>query len=497
MMRRQEATQSPMFSKSITLSDRIPERHLLRRVKASIDFDFVYHEVEQLYGAVGHPSVPPPIILKLMVVLVLYNVRSERELMATLPLRLDWLWFLGYDLESETPNHSVLSKARARWGAKLFETFFQRVLEQCIQAGLIDGRQVFVDSSLIDANASIDSLFDKKKATAELRRRLDEQGPTPEGDASAEQSEVESKPADEVKPKPAEDQDKGKTARYRSSTDPDATGAKHRGDKMRPRYATHRMIDASSTVITATAIGPGHQNEAELLVPLIEQHEKRTEAKVETLTADGKYGVLGNLVACEERSIITYVVPFRDNHTTRGGMFAECDFRYDPQSDTYRCPAEQQLKRAAYRPDRDAYKYTAPRQACRVCLLRSHCTTAKRAPRSILRHVKQELIDRCRKQARSDKGRAALKSRMSRMEGSFAQSTRLGYKKARWRGLNRMRIQDLLIATMQNCLILLRSLAPLPEKTAKRISFTFVRLRKLLMNMLTPSSITPTVPTFA
>lgn len=494
MMRRQEPTQSPMFSKSITLSDRIPERHLLRRVKASIDFDFVYHEVEQLYGAVGHPSVPPPIILKLMVVLVLYNVRSERELMATLPLRLDWLWFLGYDLDSETPNHSVLSKARARWGAKLFETFFQRVLDQCIQAGLIDGRQVFVDSSLIDANASIDSLFDKQKATAELQRRLDEPD-GPKAHDSGEPSQSESKPADEAKSEPAGEQDQGKTARYRSSTDPDATGAKHRGDKMRPRYATHRMIDASSTVITATAIGPGHQNEAELLVPLIEQHERRTEAKVETLTADGKYGVLGNLVACDERGIITYVVPFRDNHTTRGGMFAECDFRYDPESDTYRCPAEQQLKRAAYRPDRDAYKYTAPRQACRVCPLRPHCTTAKGAPRTILRHVKQELIDRSRKQARSDKGRAALKSRMAWMEGSFASSTRLGYKKARWRGLDRMRIQDLLIATMQNCLILLRSLASLPEKTAKRLSFTFVRLRKL-MDMLTPSSITPTVPAF-
>jgi transposase len=495
MMRRQEPTQSPMFSKSITLSDRIPERHLLRRVKGSIDFDFVYHEVEALYGAVGHPSVPPPIILKLMVVLVLYNVRSERELMATLPLRLDWLWFLGYDLESETPNHSVLSKARARWGAKLFETFFQRVLDQCIQAGLIDGRQVFVDSSLIDANASIDSLFDRKKATAELQRRLDEPE-SPKGGDSREPSQSESKPADETTSAPAGDQDQGKTARYRSSTDPDATGAKHRGDRMRPRYATHRMIDASSTVITATAIGPGHQNEAELLVPLIEQHERRTEAKVETLTADGKYGVLGNLVACEERGIITYVVPFRDNHTTRGGMFAECDFRYDPESDTYRCPAEQQLKRAAYRPERDAYKYTAPRQACRVCTLRSHCTTAKKAPRTILRHVKQELIDRCRKQTRSDKGRAALKSRMAWMEGSFASSTRLGYKRARWRGLDRMRIQDLLIATMQNCLILLRSLASRPQKAARRLSFTFTRLRKL-MNMLTPSSITPTVPGFA
>ena len=70
----------------------------------------MYAEVADQYGIKGNASVPPPVILKLMLLLVLYNVRSERELMQTLPERLDWLWFLGYDLDSELPHHSVLSK---------------------------------------------------------------------------------------------------------------------------------------------------------------------------------------------------------------------------------------------------------------------------------------------------------------------------------------------------------------------------------------------------
>jgi hypothetical protein len=59
--------------------------------------------------------------------------------MDTIPLRLDWLWFLGYDLDSEVPNHSVLSKARARWGVEAFRSFFERVVWQCVEAGLVDG----------------------------------------------------------------------------------------------------------------------------------------------------------------------------------------------------------------------------------------------------------------------------------------------------------------------------------------------------------------------
>ena len=72
--------------------------------------------------------------------------------MTTLPLRLDWLWFLGYDIEDDIPNHSVLSKARTRWGVNAFKRFFDIILQQCVEAGLIDGNKAFIDSSLVDAD---------------------------------------------------------------------------------------------------------------------------------------------------------------------------------------------------------------------------------------------------------------------------------------------------------------------------------------------------------
>ncbi|MBL7225406.1 MAG: transposase [Desulfobacteraceae bacterium] len=114
----------------------------------------IYDEVKDSYGYKGNVSVPPPVILKMMLLLILYNVRSERELISTIPERLDWLWFLGYDLEDEIQDHSVLSKARTRWGVKAFKNFFERIVWQCVKACLIDGRKVFVDASLIDADAS-------------------------------------------------------------------------------------------------------------------------------------------------------------------------------------------------------------------------------------------------------------------------------------------------------------------------------------------------------
>ena len=89
--------QDKLFITSFNLDKRIPKDHILRKIAEKIDFDFLYKEVKDTYGSNGNISVPPPVILKMMLLLVLYNVRSERELMNTIPVRLDWLWFLGYD----------------------------------------------------------------------------------------------------------------------------------------------------------------------------------------------------------------------------------------------------------------------------------------------------------------------------------------------------------------------------------------------------------------
>ena len=91
MMGRQPNLQQKLFYDRIRLDQRIRSDHVLRQIAQHIDFDFTYSQVQDTYGANGNVSVPPPVILKMMLLLILYNVRSERELLATIPERLDWL----------------------------------------------------------------------------------------------------------------------------------------------------------------------------------------------------------------------------------------------------------------------------------------------------------------------------------------------------------------------------------------------------------------------
>jgi transposase len=139
MMGRQPKVQKRLFYTKFNLDRRIRKDHILRKIDKHINFEFIYEQVKDTYGSKGNVSVPPPVILKMLLLLILYNVRSERELMGTIPERLDWLWFLGYDLDDQIPDHSVLSKARARWGVAAFKAFFEHIVWQCVDAGFASG----------------------------------------------------------------------------------------------------------------------------------------------------------------------------------------------------------------------------------------------------------------------------------------------------------------------------------------------------------------------
>ena len=438
MMGHQPPHQNKLFVTSFNLEKRIRNNHVLRKITEKIDFDFIYAEVKDSYGVNGNVSVPPPVILKMMLLLILYNVRSERELISTIPERLDWLWFLGYDLDDEIPNHSVLSKARARWGVKAFRSFFERIVWQCVQVGLVDGKKLFVDASLIDADASNNSVVDTKrlkrylnKGYRRLEKRLDD-------------LQVE-------KTTPA-------NARFISTTDPDASVTRHSGSKSKLRYKTHRGVDAKNEIITATEITAGSTDDGDVLEHMIDSHEHNTQNKVDTVVADSKYGKVDNFLRCYDLQIKPHIPSIEQTHRGSGrrkGIFPKEAFTYDPDTDTFLCPAGQLLRKRMYHKKRKHYEYKAPAETCAQCPLRERCTRSKNG-RTLKRHVRQDHLETMLKEAKSAQARKDLKDRQHICERSFAQSKRYGYKRARWRRLWRMQIQDFLIAAIQNITVLIR-----------------------------------------
>jgi len=445
MMGRQQRVQRKLFYTKLNLDQRVRKDHILRKVNTYIDFDFIYNEVKDRYGIKGNVSIPPPVILKMMFLLIFYNIRSERELVLTIPERLDWLWFLDYDLDDDIPNHSVLSKARVRWGSGAFKTFFENIVWQCVQAGLVDGSKLFMDSSMVQADASNNSVVNKES----LKRYLNKGYQV-----------LEARLEEEQRFSDSDDEPKSGSAnrKYISTTDPDASVTRRGKGRSKLQYQIHRGVDKKCEVITATEVTPGEVHEAHRLESLIDSHQNNTGRKVETAVADSKYGTIENYLSCQDRGINAHINSLEQTQKgsgTKKGIIPKESFLYDADNDVFICPDGQTLKRRKYFKKRKHYEYIASASTCNNCQLKEKCTKAK-SGRTLKRHVRQDDLDFMLNQANSREAKRDIRTRQHLMERSFARGTRYGYKRARWRRLWRVQIQEYLTASIQNIMIIVR-----------------------------------------
>ena len=148
------------------LSERVPKQNLYRRLGELLDWDFLYEQTRALYSHTGQPSLDPVVFFKLMLVSRLENLVSDRRLIEHCSLRLDILYFLGYEVAENLPWHSTISRTRQLYPAAVFEHLFDHVFAQCVAAGLVTGHTQAVDSAPVKANASLESLCEKQAADA-------------------------------------------------------------------------------------------------------------------------------------------------------------------------------------------------------------------------------------------------------------------------------------------------------------------------------------------
>lgn len=424
--------QNELFNYRVNLEERVRLDHPLRRIHAILDLSFVRPLVGRFYGSNGHVSLDPIVLMKMMLLMFLDDIASERELVAVIAERLDYLWFLGYGLDDEVPHHSVLSKARARWGSEVFCQLFVRTVEQCVAAGLVDGKKLHLDSSLVRANASKDSIV---KASPELVAALRQ--------AYAQQ---------EQKLEPLGSQMVNAT--HVSTTDPEATLGKGGGSAASQlSYKHHRAVDDTQGVITAVKTTSGYCGDAGQLPGLVEQHERNAGSPAGTVIGDKHYGTSENYRYCQQHQIIAHLGQVQPQIKGYPPSF----FVYEPEPDRYRCPAGHYLYYHNFKKDDQLIEYKIEQASlCAGCELRAQCTKSK-AGRSVSRPLFSELVEAGREQAQSPAAYRDRRRRKYLMEGSFADAANNhGFKRARWRGLWRQQIQDWLIAAVQNLRILMK-----------------------------------------
>ena len=156
MMGFKERAFAPLIA--VSLEELVPQDHFYRHLQKVLDLSFVYDLVRASYAMVGRPSIDPVVFFKLQLVMFFEDIRSERLLMRQVADRLSVRWYVGYDLGEQLPDHSSLSKIRLRYGLSVFRRFFEAIVEQCHKAKLVWGKELYFDSTQVNANADLDSL---------------------------------------------------------------------------------------------------------------------------------------------------------------------------------------------------------------------------------------------------------------------------------------------------------------------------------------------------
>ena len=137
----------------------IPDHHLLRRIDKVLDLSFVKQITKQFYSETqGRPSIDPEVFFRICILGHIYGIKSARQLCEEVTMNIGYRWFARLNIGNTILDHSSLTRIRDRLGVGCFAAVFEQIVEQCRAAGLVPGKRIITDASLVAANASVRKL---------------------------------------------------------------------------------------------------------------------------------------------------------------------------------------------------------------------------------------------------------------------------------------------------------------------------------------------------
>jgi transposase len=436
MMGEQTGDQSRFFY-LFKLEDRIPARHLLRRINPIVRrvLGEVRERLKPLYSEIGRPSIDPELMLRMLIVGYCYGIRSERRLCEEVELHLAYRWFCRLDLEDKVPDHSTFSvnrHGRFRDG-DILRQFFEAVVRACMDAGLVKGEGFAVDASVIEADASryhgkapdeINWADPKRqtRAVEEFLSALEDDDPD----------------ADRKIPKVV------------SPTDPCSAWTAKANKRVQFGYGLNYMIDIENAVIVDVEATPARTyDEVAATKTMIERTEERLDLKPNRLAADTAYGT-GDFLGWLVGTGIKPHIPVWEGPGPDDGLFTRDDFVFDKEKNEYSCPNGKILRTTGQAHKGRRFRYRASTFDCRPCPLKSKCCPDPSPHKILTRDINEEARDYARSLKNTpefDKSRDERK----RVEMRFAHlKTHHRFERMRLRGLSGARDEFHLAAIVQN-----------------------------------------------
>jgi len=472
------------------LSDKVPADNFYRQLKLVVDLSWLYNSTKKYYGTEGQESIDPVVFFKLMLIGYLENLSSDRRIINTATMRLDMLFFIGYDIDESLPWHSTLSRTRQLYGDEVFKQLFKQILQQCVEKGMVAGKRQAVDSAPVKANASMDSLKEKEilkdgEAYADELKELNGDTLSSTTVSSARKKVIENQhrgQAKAYKDMPSSDTEQRKFVSnhtHSSTTDADARISVKPGKPRQLNYHAQVAVDTAHHVITQIQSDYAHKKDSQCLPSLLKntiENLQENNLTIEELLADGGYSSGEALQALEDNNIEGYIPNFGQYKHDREG------FTYDKSNDKYICSQGKALPFKKISTSSLGYQRKSYRSSaldCAVCPLRSKCI-GKSDFKKIEDTVNKPLYDRMHIKLQTQKAKRMKKLRSSTVEPVLGTLVNyLGMRRVNTRGLAQANKCMLMAAIAYNLKKLLKFTT---KKVAINVQAMQVTLRALFFN---------------
>ena len=383
-------TQGTLFP--VCLEELIPDDHVCRVIDAFVDrLDMAGLGFERAEAAeTGRPGYDPRDLLKLYLYGYLQQIRSSRRLESECRRNIELMWLLG----RLAPDHKTIAEFR-RMHREGVTAAGAQLVRLARSVGLVKGEWVAIDGSKFHTVSSARSVRER----AALERYLEELEQTDQ------QDEVVIDPAAVA----------SALEKLRQHPEPEA-GLMHTSHGLIPAYNVQAAVDAAHALILAQQVTVQAGDNCNLQ-PMAAAAQAAGGGPVQPINvvADAGYSNGEQAEACEAKGILPHVPASRGvNNQGDGTLFNRTEFTYQPESDTFLCPAGQALARKQLSRKDRVVIYAGQPDMCGTCALKSQCTTSSR--RLVTRHLHEEALQRMQKRATPE----AMQLRRSIVEHPFA-----------------------------------------------------------------------------
>lgn len=422
----------------LTIEQLVPKDHLVRKLDAAIDFNFIYPLVEHLYSAVGRPSIDPVVLFKMTFIQYTFGIRSMRQTIKEIETNMAYRWFLGFGFHTEVPHFSTFGKNYVRrfQDSDIFEQIFYRILKEIIDHGLLSEEHVFIDSTHVKASANKRKYAKKvvRKETRAYEEKLQE-----ELNLDREEN--------GKKPFPPEKFIREEMKEMKESTTDPESGYYVKDERTKQfAYSFHAATDEKGFVLGAI-VTPGNVHDSHLLQPLVEKVIAHV-GKPVAVAADAAYktpAITNYLLENQMLPVLPYTRP-----KTKEGFFRKHEYIYDEYLNAYICPNNQLLEYSTT--TKEGYRqYKSKPVVCVNCPFLTQCTESKNCTKLIQRHIWEGYVEEAEHLRHHNEVKEIYAMRKETIERVFADAKeKHGMRWTTLRGLKKLSMQAMLTFAAMN-----------------------------------------------